>query len=368
MKQVTDGFYVPCSYVAILSALAEQHNIDMQPILVQYTLSLKKINTPGAVMTAKQYCKILMVTDRIVQDKSIQEFWFSFAHQLDIPSYGLLGQALQSSENFKDGIKLLVKYYQLLSCCSELTYYYQDGFLTLNIHSQGEAESRESIIRSEILITVIINAMSALLPDNGEKFRVELNYKKPDYHTLYLKNVNRNCIFSAPQLRILIPDQYLKQSCPHANPVMLNIITQQLDQALISLLGSNTITDKVTTLIASIPGDFLTLENVAQQIGISSRTLSRQLKDNNTTYQALVNKIKCQQARNLLQSTSLSIEQIATQMGFSEYTNFRRAFIGWTGMTPSKFRKQSTEHVIDPQTHCIYNYPCHPTLTLVHLA
>ncbi len=342
MQQKLYGYYVPCSHVAILAAFAGQHNIKMQPILSQYKLSSKKINTPDALMLAEQYSQLLLSVDMAAHDHAIQEdFWFSFARQLNFSAYGVLGQALLSCENFQQALALLVKYYQVLSCGSDLTCHHQDRFFSLNIHRQSAVGSRDSIIRSEILVTSIINGLRALLPDNAEKLRVEFDYKKPSYHALYPKNLTKNCIFSAPQSKILIPDQYLKQPCPHANPVMLDIFTQQLDQVLIQLQGPKSIAAKVRKLIATIPGAYPAVDDVAQQIGISSRTLSRYLKDNNTTFQALVNQVKCQQASHYLQSSNLSIEQIATQVGFGDSANFRRAFSGWTGMTPSQFRKQN---------------------------
>jgi len=337
MQQSVYGYYIPCSHVAILAAFAQEFNIEMAPILSKYQLTTESINTPGAMIAANQYTQLMLDVDTAVKN---HDFWFYFGKQLDFPAYGVLGQALQSCENIQQAIMLLAKYYQLLSCGSELTCDRLDDFLCINIYRQTGIESRESIIRSEILVTTIINGMSALLPDGGAELKFEFDYKKPTYHGSYYKNLNRKCRFSADQSKILIPSQYLKLNCPHPNPVMLKILTQQLDLLLSQQQGPKSITAKVRTLIAKIPGNYPTLDDISQKIGMSPRTLSRRLKENNTTFQLLINEVKCQRASHYLQASNLPIEEIATLMGFNDSSSFRRAFTRWTGMIPTLFRKE----------------------------
>jgi len=337
MQKNIYGFYIPCSHVAILAAYSQDYNIDIEPILSKYNLTIAGINTPNAIMTASKYTELLLDVDTAVQEDS---FWFCFAKQLGFASYGVLGQAMLSCKNLKQAIKLLVKYYQVLSCGSELSCRDIDSALSLNIYRQSAVGSRGSIIRSELLVASIVNGMSTLLPDLGEKLRFEFDYVKPNHLALYHQYLNKNCIFSVKQSKIIIPASYLEQTCPHANPVMLNILTKQLDQLLTDIQGPKLIAAQVRTAIAEIPGSYPTLEKVSQQIGISPRTLSRRLKNNNTTFQYLFNEVKNQRACNYLETTSLSIEEISTLIGFNDSANFRRAFTTWTGKSPSRYRRE----------------------------
>lgn len=339
MQKNVYGFYIPCSHVAILSAYSQQYNIDIESILAKYNLTFSDINTPNAIMTASKYTELLLDVDVAVHK---HDFWFCFAKQLGFATYGVLGQAMLSCKNLQQAIKLLVKYYQVLSCGSELSCHDVDGFLSLNIYRQSAIESRDSIIRSELLVSTIKDGMSILLPDQGENLRFEFDYKKPNHHGFYHQYLNKNCIFSVKQSKILIPTDYLNRVSLHANPVMLKILTKQLDQLLTDIQGPKLIAAQVRTLIAAIPGSYPKIEKVAQKIGISPRTLSRRLNNNNTAFQHLVNEVKSQRASHYLKTTNLSIEEVATLIGFNDSANFRRAFTVWTGMTPSQFRKDSS--------------------------
>lgn len=87
----------------------------------------------------------------------------------------------------------------------------------------------------------------------------------------------------------------------------------------------------------------LTLERLAEQVGLPSRDLSSVINQHfQTNYTDFVNSLRIQQAKRLLsvQDESLSIQNIFAQIGFNSKTAFNTAFKKHTGMTPSQFRHQ----------------------------
>jgi AraC-like DNA-binding protein len=344
MQASLDGFYVPCSHVAILAAFARGYNVDMTAILARFNLTTKSINKPDALMLAEQYTLLLLDLDAQLKQ---HDFWFKFACQLDFPAYGVLGQALLSCDDLHQALQLLAKYYPVLGCGSALRCEQSEGVFSVNIYRQSAVNSRESIIRSEILVTSIMTGMQILLPDQGEKISFEFDYKQPEHCALYQQYLNNKSLFNAGQARLVIPAQYLRLPCPHANPVMRDILITQLDQILSSLQGPKSFVARVIKLITVIPDSYPSLERLATQLNLSPRTLSRRFKQHNTTFVQLVNQVKCQRASHYLENSNLSIEQIAALTGFSDSTNFRRAFSQWTGITPSLYRKQSKDAALD---------------------
>ncbi|WP_380872126.1 hypothetical protein ACFB49_30740 [Sphingomonas sp. DBB INV C78] len=88
-------------------------------------------------------------------------------------------------------------------------------------------------------------------------------------------------------------------------------------------------------------GNFPDSFNVAQHLGISPSTLSRRLRQENTSFQDL--KSSCQEAaaKRFLRQGDLSMHEISQRLGFWDVRSFRRAFQNWTGVLPSTFRSQS---------------------------
>jgi AraC-like DNA-binding protein len=85
-------------------------------------------------------------------------------------------------------------------------------------------------------------------------------------------------------------------------------------------------------------GKELDTEAIASKLGVNLRTLQRRIKEQNTTLKALIEKARYHSAKTLLLADDLSTEQIAAQLGYSDISNFMRAFKRWSGTTPKKFR------------------------------
>ena len=86
--------------------------------------------------------------------------------------------------------------------------------------------------------------------------------------------------------------------------------------------------------------DDLCLERMAQKASMSPRTLSRKfLAQTGTTPLQWVLKARIHKAQTFLESSSLSVEQIATEVGFESGTSFRERFLKIVGTSPTAYRK-----------------------------
>lgn len=88
--------------------------------------------------------------------------------------------------------------------------------------------------------------------------------------------------------------------------------------------------------VKALPGT-LTLQQAAVKLGLSPSSLKRLLQLQHTHFAALLDDIRCDLAGFLLQQQH-SNRQLASQLGYSDEHNFRRAFKRWTGNVPSSLR------------------------------
>jgi len=82
-----------------------------------------------------------------------------------------------------------------------------------------------------------------------------------------------------------------------------------------------------------------TIEQVAQHMGVSSRTLQRQLAVEGANYQSLVNDVRREQAMRLIEGQAHSITEVAHLVGFGETSAFSRWFGQQFGVSPSRWKK-----------------------------
>jgi AraC-like DNA-binding protein len=84
------------------------------------------------------------------------------------------------------------------------------------------------------------------------------------------------------------------------------------------------------------------LTGVAAQLGMHPRTLRRRLKEEDTSFEAIVEDVRFAAACELLSRTDLAIAEVGRAVGYSDHGNFTHAFRRWTGQPPSAWRKSTS--------------------------
>ena len=87
-----------------------------------------------------------------------------------------------------------------------------------------------------------------------------------------------------------------------------------------------------------LPHAKATLSNVAKQLGMSTRTLSRRLREEGVLFATILDEARSALAKSYLAERDLPVSQIAWLLGYREVSSFNHAFKRWTGKTPQQFR------------------------------
>ncbi len=129
-----------------------------------------------------------------------------------------------------------------------------------------------------------------------------------------------------------------------ASDAMWRVFEPELRRRLAELDASATVGERVRALLLeSLPGGQSGIDAVASRLAMSRRTLQRRLGEEGLNFQALVADIRAGLARHYLAQTRLSHAEISFLLGFEDPNSFFRAFQGWTGSSPERWR-QDSEH------------------------
>ncbi|MCP3906683.1 MAG: helix-turn-helix transcriptional regulator [Oceanicoccus sp.] len=100
-------------------------------------------------------------------------------------------------------------------------------------------------------------------------------------------------------------------------------------------------TAAVRRILINEAGNLPNLDQVGGKLHMSKSTLKRRLENESTNFRIICDEVRNLLAQKYLTDTELSVEDIAHLLGYTEMTNFRRAFMRWNKMAPSKFRASS---------------------------
>lgn len=127
------------------------------------------------------------------------------------------------------------------------------------------------------------------------------------------------------------------------NESIWNIFEPELKKRLSEMDTDDTFSAKVrSVLVELLPAGKSTIEDVANVLGMSKRSLQRKLKEENTTFQKQLNHIRELLAKNYINNTNLSSEDIAYLLGYQDLNSFFRAFSLWTGMSVTAYKKEQS--------------------------
>lgn len=123
----------------------------------------------------------------------------------------------------------------------------------------------------------------------------------------------------------------------HPADQLTHTLTPRRYQRLLEDLYGKNIEDEIMFLIRRllIRGE-PSRNQIASEMMMSVRTLQRTLSQMNTSYKELLEKTRKSLALDYLQESSFTIAQVALLLGYTETSQFYKAFRRWFGYSPSE--------------------------------
>lgn len=148
--------------------------------------------------------------------------------------------------------------------------------------------------------------------------------------------------FGAPWHCARFDASLLALPVPHADPAMVPVLQQHAEGLLRQReQGAMDIVAQVQASIErNLAQDRATLAVVAQELGLTVRTLQRKLALAQSGFQTLLDTVRKQMAHNYLRQPDLGLIDIAFLLGFQDQSAFNHAFKEWTGHSPGAYRER----------------------------
>jgi AraC-like DNA-binding protein len=255
-----------------------------------------------------------------------------------ISAYGLLGYAMMSSATLHKAVGVAAKYHKMAGAMFDLEYLQDQQDAVLRIHHLLVRDEVGQMVVEE-LFRGITPLISLLLGHEHRPKEIRLSYRAPTYVELYDKAFNCPVKFDQLFCEYRFSAALLDEPLADADADTARICEESCQALLRELDIDDDLVSRICQVLLSVPGAFPCLDEIADKLHLGPRTLRRRLKELDTSYQKILDDVRRELAIQYLTTTDLSTQQVSDLLGYTEVTNFRRAFVKWVGNSPFRFRK-----------------------------
>ena len=322
------------AYARLLYAYLQGRGVDAAAVFACAGVQWKELATEQRFFSYEEACCVIAGAQRSLDCPGLG---FALGSMTQVSMHGVVGHAAVTSTNLRNTLDVVARYSGLRNAA--FRYYLvptPDG-ATLQVHEQFDLGSSRLFFVEGLFATLMVVIETAVGSDLSS-MTVELPFPEPAWSGDYQRFELRHLYFDAPRLAFRLPDDLLIRPNLTADIYANELAKLECDRILASS-ATQSLVRRVREHLHACDGDYPSLERLADNWNSSSRQLIRKLKQENSSYQSVLDEVRKGRALWYLRQTEQTVEQIAAHLGYSDTSNFSRSFRRWFGLTPRDVRK-----------------------------
>lgn len=335
----SDRIYPPIKLAALVEVLAEQ-GIPAESCLAGVGISVQTLGDASARTSVRQYAQACMNALRLGCDSSTP---FRVGGRLHLFAYGMYGYALMSGAVLRDYFTLGTKYHLLATPTLTIEWREEAGCVVWLFPDEFNFAPTQ-ILRQFLIEQQFAQQVTHLQDVAGQRVlpsRACFSYPAPAHAELYAQYLGCECVFDWERCELRYPSEILEQKAPLAHQLTSAMFQETCDKLMAAAASSTGVAGEVYQLLIRAPGRFPDMDAIASRLNMTTRTLRRHLLAEDMTFSDILDDVRRSLTMEYFRSTSLSIDDIARLVGFTDTANFRRAFKRWTGQNPGAVRRDA---------------------------
>lgn len=320
--------------------------------LVNFAMA-RGADTKGALADSNIEEEILSSDEIRIPIGDLNRLWNEISRRIEDPFLGLhFGESLghqggghflfalmRNCRNLGEAIDSLIRYHGLVTDLVTASLSVSGDLALIDLESQSQ-EVPLSRHLSETVLSLLATVLGNIT-DGDLVFReVHFSHDDPGDTIEYERIFSVKPRFRSAGNRLVFDSSALLLPFPLARREFQSYLLHYAETLENRLYDSITIAEKISFYIkkSMLGGGDYSLKGAASSVNLSQRHVQNKLKEENTTYQELLNRVRKELALHFLKKRDVFLIDIAFALGFAEQSSFNHAFKKWTGMTPRAYR------------------------------
>ena len=318
---------------ALVDVMAE-HGVAADRLFEGTGIAAGSISRPEARLSHRQKIALFANVLRLSPEPAIG---LLAGQRQRVSDFGVFGYALLSSATFGEAIAFGVKHVRLAGPVIEKSFRVEGDVAIFEGHDVIDL-GPVLPLATEFWFSSIQALASRVLERPFETRLLQLPYPAPAAASRYAEILRCPVQFDAPVMEWHFDAALLELPLPEANSITAEISAGFCGRMLEAIGGEHEVVKAIKQACLNSVGGIPRVEQMAERLHMSTRTLHRRLVEAGTSYQEIVDGVRKRLAIEFLERTEMSLDELAERSGFSDVSNFRKAFKKWTGRTPASYR------------------------------
>lgn len=330
---------------AIANTLRHEYSIEPEPVLRSVGIDPAVMQDPELRLKMTTLSPLWL---RCVELSGDEAFGLRAARYLQPAQFYGIDLALCSSATFGEALQRHVQIVRVLTttALSRLTTDEQ-GDIRLEVRREGSAQPTDAALDCFYRgVYIRLFERQTGLQARQLLQRLELT-RQPPADPGPWQSLGVPVEFGCPCSALVFKSESWTLPLPGANPHLL----AQLEQPILKHLAHLGLALPLTALharLAEMLTDTPEIEGLATALDISTQVLRHNLSEQGLTFSQLLDQARAAHALVLLANPNLSLDQVASKLGFSSASSLVRAFRRWQNTTPLQYRRQLLETPAKP--------------------
>ena len=320
-------------YMETLLQLAHDEGLEINPMLQQLGLD-KNDNIPPEKRFS--YNEFYSTVDYI-ENQGVEGLGLKMGQREGVLTHGMLGYACIAANTLRDALETYIRYAPHIGLDMNLSLGLSHDMAIVSASPHADTDSHLRLSVEEIFSNwVFLGRMlkGGKLPCH----EVHFSYPKPVYEVLYNDTFHCTARFDAKINQIVFPISDLDTPFITANSALFKICSAQCETIYVRHAHTGSLSATVRRTLMNHPEDPPKIAELAEEFGLSARSLRRYLRAEGTSYQQTLHEVRMELAADYLRTTAITPEEISYLIGYAEVASFYRNFKRWSGTTPQSYR------------------------------
>ena len=323
---------LPARYFGRLLELLQDSAVPIAPLIDGLGIDAAALAAPESTLRLSQ---VETLIERVAAETGRVDWGFDLGLRLRLTSHLILGYGLLASPTLGYALQMLSRYFSLATPTFRARFRRDAQHGTFLLIPALPMSHACLVFHTDAITAAVDLVLHELLGERTPRYELDLALDLP-HRARYRELSDARCRFGVGDMagiRVRLPIAVVDAPLTLADATALKAAESRCEATFRSVIAQGEVGAWVRMMLRESSGGLPSLDDLAHTLNLSARTLDRYLKAEGIGFRQLASDAIVERARGLL-AQGHSVTAVALELGYTDASNFGRAFRRATGTSP----------------------------------